>query len=180
MKNIVYGERIWGAEEHAVGLIQEINKILTYNQKNTIPIQGIVFDVETYAGNRENFDFQKYLQNMITAYHYAHKNNLYVVVAIPIWFDKINISYLESLIKNACDEISLMNYTNNKTLEHMENEIKFAQKYHKNINTIYQVEFDRENTFSSFEEIDKDFNKLYEFYKYDKLKKAYHHLADMC
>lgn len=62
----------------------------------------------------------------------------------------------------------------------MENEIKFARKYNKNINTIYEVEFGiKENTFSSYEEIDEDYKKIRAHYKYDKLKKAYHHLGDM-
>lgn len=174
------GEREWGIEDNAKGMIKEIDKILNFNQKSKIPIQGIVFDVESYVGNRDNFDFKKYLDNMILSYNYAHKNNLYVVIAIPIWFDKINISYLETLISSACDEVSLMNYTNNKTLINMENEINFAKKYDKNINTIYQVEFGlSENTFSSYQEIDDDYKKISEHYKYDKLKKAYHHLEDM-
>lgn len=92
------GEREWGIENNAKGMIKEINKILKFNQKSKFPIQGVVFDVETYVGNRDNFDFKKYLDNMILAYNYAHQNNVYVVIAIPVWFDKINISYLETLI----------------------------------------------------------------------------------
>lgn len=176
------GEKEWALEENATSMKQEIDKVVTYNQKSSYKIKGIVFDVEPYQNEKnieDNFDFSLYVSNMKKAYKYSKNKGLKMVIAIPIWFDNINEKLLKELIKDGCDEISLMNYNIKYTKEHMQKELEYAKKYNKSINTIYEINFKDDNYFSSYKEIDKDFEKLKEYYSYEKLRKAYHHYDKM-
>lgn len=173
------GEIEWGLEKDASSMIKEIDKVIFFNKNVSNKIKGIIFDIETYQNSIEEFDFSLYVSNMKKAYEYAKKNNIKMHIAIPIWFDKININELEDLIQNGCDGISLMNYNIKNTLENMRIEIELAKKYNKDINTIYEINFLNDNYFSSYDEIDLDFKKIYKKYSYSKLKKAYHHYTKM-
>lgn len=176
------GEKEWALEKNAISMKKEIDKVVTYNQSSSYKIKGIVFDVEPYQNEKnieENFDFSLYVSNMRKAYKYSKSKGLEMVIAIPIWFDNINEKLLEELIKDCCDEISLMNYNIKYTKEHMQKELEYAKKYHKSINTIYEINFGDDNYFSSYKEIDKDFEKLQAYYGYEKLRKAYHHYDKM-
>lgn len=176
------GEKEWALEKNAISMKKEIDKVVAYNQTSSYKIKGIVFDVEPYQNEKnieENFDFSLYVSNMKKAYKYSKSKGLKMVIAIPIWFDNINEKLLKKLIKDGCDEISLMNYNIKYTKEHMKKELKYAKKYNKSINTIYEINFKDDNYFSNYKEIDKDFEKLQEYYGYEKLRKAYHHYDKM-
>ena len=56
-------------------------------------------------------------------------------------------------------------------------ENKLSKKYDKKINTIYEINFDEDNYFSSWDEIKKDYKKLKN--KYNKIGIAYHHYASI-
>lgn len=176
------GEKEWGLEKDAISMKKEIDKIVDYNNNSSYKIKGIVFDIEPYQNEKNievNFDFSLYVSIMKKAYQYSKSKNLLMVIAIPIWFDSMDENLLEDLIKNGCDEISLMNYNIKYTTEHMQTEIKYAKKYQKDINTIYEINFNDNNYFSSYSEIDDDFRKIQKQYHYSKLRKAYHYYDKM-
>lgn len=160
-------------------LKKEIDKVLTYNQKNEFKIKGIVFDIEPYSKDKENFDFKEFVNTMKIAYEYAHNNDLYMINAIPVWFENYSSQLLEDLIHYGSDEVSLMNYSIKNTIPNIKNEIAFAKKYNKNINTIYEINLGNSDYFESYEAIDADFKKIKKEYNYDKLRKAYHYYEKM-
>lgn len=176
------GDPEWGLEKNASSMIAEIKKVIAFNETVDYKIKGIVFDVEPYQNAKDvknDFDFSLYVSNMKKAYQYAKNEHLKMVIVIPIWFDTIDKSKLEDLIKNGCDEVSLMNYNIKNTKKNMKTEIQYAKKYDKEINTIYEINFSDKNYFKSYEEIDLDFRQIKEKYSYSKLRKAYHHYTKM-
>ena len=72
-----------------------------------------------------------------------------------------------------------MNYGTEKTIEHIAGEIEYAMAHDKSIDTIYEIDFDDRDCFSSYAAIDDDFRAMDEYYRYDKLRKAYHHFNKM-
>lgn len=173
------GDPSWGWEKNGTAMKKEIDKVLNFNAKNDYKISGIVFDVEPYLHNEANFDFALFVDSMKSAYKHAKENNLYMVIAIATWFDSVDQELLEELIKNGCDEASLMNYNIKYTKENIQDEINYAQKYQKPINTIYEIDFASKDHFSSYEAIDADYKAIQKAYKYKKLKKAYHYYEKM-
>lgn len=173
------GDPSWGLDKDATSMKQEIDKVVTYNKKNNDSLSGIVFDIEPYLHNKENFNFALYVEAMKEAYKYATSKNIYMVIAIPVWFDTINKELLESLIKDGCDEISIMNYSIKYTKENIIDEVKYAQKYKKNINTIYEIESKEQDYFKSYSEMDQDFKQIQKYYKDKTIKKAYHYYEKM-
>ena len=173
------GDPSWGQDKDAKEMKAEIDKVVTYNNQNQFLLAGIVFDVEPYLNNRENIDFSLYVEAMKETYRYAHEKGIYMVLAAPVWFDTIDERLLEELVLNGCDELSLMNYNIKYTKERMEEEVEFAKKYKKNINTIYEIDFGKEGYFASYEAIDHDYKEIQKKYKYKNLRKAYHYYAKM-
>ena len=160
-------------------IIEEIDKVITYNKRVDYKIKGIVFDIEPYHDGFDSFDFKNYVEVMKDTYMYMNSNDLYMVIAIPYWLEKKDKKLLEELIKDGADEISVMNYNINNTLNNIEDEVKFSKKYNKNINTIYEINFSDDNYFSSYDEINSDYIKIKDYYNYKEIKKAYHHYGKM-
>ncbi len=173
------GDPSWGLDKKATSMKREIDKVISYNKKNEEQIAGIVFDVEPYLHNEENFDFPLFTESMKEAYRYAKKQNLYLILALPVWLDSIDKNLLEDIIKEGCDEISLMNYNIKYTKENIETEIEYAKKYQKKVNTIYEVYSEEQDYFKTDKEINQDFKKIRNHYHYDKLRKAYHYYEKM-
>lgn len=176
------GDPSWGRENGFLKIAGEIDKLEEYNQKVPYKIKGIVLDIEPYVSEKEEKfaieDFEIYVKEIKKSYRYIQDKNLELILAIPYWFDHIDIALLESLIQNA-DGISIMNYSKNKTIKNMKEEWSLAKKYQKQINTIYEIEYDKEDYFSSKEEIEKDFNKIKNAYQDYPIDIAYHHYKSM-
>lgn len=160
-------------------IIEEIDKVITYNKGVDYKIKGIVFDIEPYHDGFDSFDFKTYVEVIKNTYMYMSSNDLYMVIAIPYWLEKKDKKLLEELIKNGTDEISVMNYNIKNTLKNIKDEVKLSKKYSKNINTIYEINFSDDNYFSSYDEINSDYKKIKDYYKYKRIKKAYHHYGKM-
>lgn len=179
------GDPSWGKDLKADKMKKEIDKVLAFNNRNEEKIDGIVFDIESYTDSsdvksgKDDFDFDTYTKSIINAYNYAKNYNLYMVIAIPVWFEKVSIENLEELISSGCDEISLMNYNIKYTRKNIEEEIDLAKKYNKSVNTIYEINFSNDKYFQSYDEINSDFKDIYNYYNYNKLKKAYHYYGKM-
>lgn len=176
------GDPSWGLKDGYKYIIEEINKVIFYNNNVNNKIKGIVLDIEPYASEKlKNSDFssdnfQIYVEQIEKSYFLAKENNLEFVLVIPYWFDVVDKDLLEQLI-HYVDEISVMNYNIDKTVKNISFENKLSKKYDKKINTIYEINFDEDNYFSSWDEIKKDYKKLKN--KYNKIGIAYHHYASI-
>lgn len=174
------GDPSWALDFHAEHFILEIDKVLVFNRMRKNSIKGIVFDVEPYiADNYTLHDLYQYVLNLKKAYAYAQSNQLYMVAAIPYWLEQKDTQLLPEIIQNGCDEVSVMNYYITKTREHIAEEIHLARQAGKWINTIYELNFEQKDTFDSLEQIHADFNNMYHYYEYNKLRIAYHHFGDL-
>ena len=165
------GDPSWGIKGKDK-IKEEINKVIKYNRKNKYKIDGIVLDIESYI--LDSFDGKDYLKILKESYKYAKKNEIYVVLCIPTWFDKYGKSYLKDLIINTNDEVSFMNYNIKNTIKDINGEMKFIKKYGKKANTIYEVDFNNKNYFSSYDEINNDYKKVIKYYRYP-ISLAFHH-----
>lgn len=165
------GDLSWGSNPKEIK--KELTKIITYNKNNKYKITGVVLDIESYRA-KTTFNFKDYTANLTKAYNYAHKHNLEVILVIPYWYDTISLTTLKELIKNASDGISVMNYNINKTTSNIKNEIKICQKYHKSINTIYEINMTDSKYFTSYEAITKDYQNIKTNTNYQALGIAYH------
>ena len=98
------GDPSWGLENGYKYIIEEINKVIFYNNNVNNKIKGIVLDIEPYASEKfENSDFsledfQIYVEQIKNSYYFANENNLEFILVIPYWFDKIDKMLLEQLI----------------------------------------------------------------------------------
>lgn len=149
-------------------IIKEIDKVINYNKKNKHRINGIVLDIESYILDSYNED--EYIKIIKNAYKYCKENNIYMVLCIPTWMKKRT---LEELISNS-DEVSVMDYNIRKTILNIKEEVLVAKKYNKKINTVYEINFDNIKCFSSFNEIENDYQKIINNYDYP-ISIAFHH-----
>lgn len=169
-KILVYhlcGDPSWGIKG-SNKTIKEIDKVINYNKNNKHKISGIVFDIESYT--LESYDEDEYIEIINNTYEYCKKNNIYMILCISTWMKKTT---LEKLISNT-DEISLMNYNINKTTSNIKEEILLVKQYNKKVNTIYEINFNNKKYFSSFKEIENDYQKIINNYDYP-ISIAYHH-----
>lgn len=187
---LLVGEHEYAYDQQMFDMESIIDEVVVFNQNNEIKIEGIVFDVEFYLdeykynSNSKRDCFEDYYNNMKNAYDYSRNKDIEFITVIPYWLDtEIGESELEKLIKNACDTVEVMNYYKSKTIEHIENETKFAKKYNKEIVTISELQ--DENVKSIVPEITffydglkncrKSMEKILQRYKYDKMGYAYHY-----
>ncbi len=169
------GERDW-IDDDISFIKEEIDYVYEVNKKESI-LKGIVFDVEPYVENKDNFDFKKYVRAFEKAYKYASSKGIKMIICIPTWFNTIDDELLEKLIFNS-DGVSLMNYDTKYTLENIKEEVEYAKKYNKEINTIYELDFNKDY-FKSMDEIKEDFSRIEKHYDYDELYIAYHYFSDL-
>ncbi len=174
------GDPSWGKKNGFLKIKKEIDRVFNYNQKNRLKIKGIMLDIEPYVSEKEEkfskTDFLVYATEIGKAYTYAQTKGLEMRIAIPYWLDHIDKDLLEQLIEN-CDGISVMNYDISKTKEAIKDEYALASKYQKKIDTIYEINYGKEDYFSSLKEIQNDFNKLKK--EYLELTISYHHLKSI-
>ena len=176
------GDPTWGMKEGFLRIADEINRVEEYNRKVEIPMKGIVLDIEPYISEKEsNFaieDFEVYVGEIKKTYRYLKNKNLELILAIPYWFDRIDMSLLEELVEYT-DGISVMNYNIKRTVENIQEEVNLAKKYQKKINTIYEIEYGNKDYFSSLEEIINDFNQIQKEYSDQPIGISYHHYKTM-
>ena len=176
------GDPSWGQKGGFYKIAEEIDKVVNFNQNVTNPLKGIVLDIEPYVSEKkEEFqekDFEIYVREIKKAYRYIANKNLELILAIPYWFDKINLELLEELIQNT-DGISVMNYNINRTKENIEVELKLTHKYEKEIDTIYEIAYQEDGYFKEKEEIKQDFVQILNNEQKKQVNIAYHHYRSM-
>ena len=175
------GEPSWGEEDGYKSIIEVIDKVLEFNSTHNSKFNGLLLDIEPYTSEKiEHFEdehFEIYLKQIKKVYSYSKDKDIKILLAIPSWFDKENFDMFKELIKN-CDGISVMNYDINNTVENIKNEYEYAYKYDKFIETIYEIGFEKDYTFNSFDEIEEDYkNIIYKYSNYVGL--SYHHYGDL-
>ena len=172
------GDPSWGRKNGFEKIKKEIDKVSQFNDNSEYHLTGLLLDIEPYVSEKEekfaSADFEVYVEEIKKAYAYIKGRNLELRIAIPYWLDSIDMNLLEELIKNT-DGVSVMNYNIKKTSKNIENEVEIARKYKKHIDTIYEIEYDDEEYFTSRDEIVKDFQKIKRENSLNSLKIAYHH-----
>lgn len=173
------GDPSWGTKNGFEKIKKEIDLVIQFNQNTIHKLKGIVLDIEPYADEIiEEFEldsFKDYVEEIKKTYSYTQEENLELILAIPYWFDHISTDLLEELIQNT-DGISVMNYIPNKTSENIKEEIQYAKKYQKQINTIYEIDKNNEIT---LKEIEKDYQEIKKENQLKSLGIAYHYYKTM-
>lgn len=182
------GEPEWALKENADFLNKAIDKTISWNMNSdNYKIQGMVFDVEPYLlsdwEDNQTALMESLISNLKRAYNYAKENELQIIICIPYWYDKNNMSYLEELIRDCCDEVAVMNYYKNKEYKNMKNEVQLARTYDKDISCIFefikpgQHDLSEKNTYyhQGIEAADRVFQQIYNEFNYSKLYCSYHY-----
>ena len=176
------GDPSWGKKDGFDKIREEIERLIDFNKNVENKMPGIVLDIEPYISEKEEVlkvqDFSIYVEQIKKAYDFTKENDLNLILAIPYWFDVISDDLLEEVIKNA-DHISVMNYKIDKTSEHISREIELARKYNKKIDTIYEINYDDHDYFSSNKDILLDYEKIKKNNNYEELGVSYHHFGSM-
>lgn len=176
-------------------IFNELNSLISKLKKCEYKkaVKGIVLDVEPYL--LEGWDenkvemMEQYVQLMKEVYQLTRKNNFELIICIPYYFDSLGFpDSLETIVKDACDGLAIMNYYRKNEAEHIEYETSLCEKYEKQIINIYEFKkpgehsLERINTYyelgiETAEENFKDLqNKLdnfdinLAFHDYDALK----------
>lgn len=173
---------------------QFINKVIDFNndvQENE-RVQGVVLDIEPASTSEwkknKNTALANYVQTQKEIYQEVKKNNMIDISCIPVWFDSTDVNLLEDLVENACDGISVMNYSKKKMIENIRNEVTFAKKYNKTVDSVVEfIEPDGDsvtNTISFYNDgidaAEKKQQEVLDEYQYSKLGKGYHYYKPLC
>lgn len=187
---LLAGAPSYAYDDEIIAMKSIIDEVVVFNNSNEYKIKGIVFDVEFYLDekryNKNSKDdcFEIYYNNMKKAYEYAKNKEVEFITVIPYWIDtEFSENKLEDLIANTCDGVEVMNYYKSKSKKHIENEIKYAKQYDKEIVTISELQ--DESVTSIVPEITfyndgltackTDMENILKKYEYDKLGYAYHY-----
>lgn len=193
------GEAEWAYDEDGAELIEEIEKVASYNRQvgPEDRIAGVVADVEPYLldewdeeGRERGELMEGYLSGMVCAYQYASRSGLEFWPCITMFYDSSAPEVLEKLIETACDGVAVMNYNRSDEYGQIAREIGFAREYGKGIVCIYELqqagEHDLEdiNTYAGegLEALWQSAARLDKQFGYEHLSFAYHYLdplADM-
>ena len=122
-------------------LKEEIMAVYKLNQDITANIKGLVVDIEPYL--KADWDKNKkkimsaYIDDMIEANEYAAKLGLEYFLCIPYWYEA---GYVDSLVKDGCDGLVVMNYYKGKELEHLSDEMESCFRYNKELVTVFEMQ----------------------------------------
>ena len=128
------GDPSWAIDK-ASHALEFVDLVAKYNKDNDKKFKGIVFDIESYSSS-DFKSFEEYEKNLIKIYNYAKSKGFYVVMVIPYWLEG---GVLESIIKNGCDRISIMNYKMEDAHINIKKHYKLAKKYNKEIDCIFEL-----------------------------------------
>lgn len=156
-------------------------------KEQDIRLAGILFDVEPYLLDEWEDNRRAIMDSMIrgmkSAYELAQENGLELILCIPYYYDTKGLeSCLETLIKDCCDSVAVMNYYREKEARHMETEAAFAKQYGKPLITIYELKAPgthglvEENTYheEGLLAVRENFERLRNIYEGQPLSMAFH------
>ena len=141
------GETDWGYESEGQSLIQYLEELVQYNKKR-MPAErfdGVMVDVEPYTRSRWKKDPEEnmklYVSGMIAAYRFAQEHDLIFIACIPRHYDDQGLTQqLETLIRDGCDEVAVMDYDCGAEAEKIETEAQLAAKYDKALHCILEFQ----------------------------------------
>ena len=124
-----------------------------------------------------------FVAGMKTAYDRAKGYGLEVIVCMPYYFDSKGFEReLETLIRSCCDKAAVMNYYRGKEIEHVETEAALAEKYNKELLSIYELKapgthgLTEKNTYyeEGLEAVEENFLQLKDAYPDQTIAMALH------
>ena len=188
---IVYDENYEDQQTNLNRIKSFIDEINSYNNSSSYKIKGLTIDSEFHTlesfrnlTNDEQIEvFSNYVNAIKEAYVYAKNYNLDFVVCIPVWLDRLDINLLDSLIKDGCDYVQLMNYTKSNMVESIAEEVEIAKKYNKKIENIAELQepgnhgVTNEISFynDGIEACNNKFIEIDNYYSYSLLTFSYHY-----
>ena len=82
-----------------------------------------------------------YVSGMIAAYRFAQEHDLIFIACIPRHYDDQGLTQqLETLIRDGCDEVAVMDYDCGAEAEKIETEAQLASKYDKALHCILEFQ----------------------------------------
>lgn len=141
----LYGAPEWAWDSTGKGMISRLNRLAEINSK--LPedkrIKGMVVDVEPYVLNHFDWNDQavqeSYMSGMKQLYEALQREGLELIVVIPYFFDtKGYKNAVETIIREASDEVAVMNYYRDHEIKHLSFEAEQAKAAAKPITTIYE------------------------------------------
>lgn len=193
------GEASWAYETEGDSLREVIEETAAFNssQPKDKRIQGIMADVEPYlleeweeGENQRERLMAGYLSGISEAYQAAQSEGLSLLVCIPVFYDTSCQEILESLIRDGCDGVAVMNYNRRDEYGQIKNEVQLAKSYGKEIICVYELQeagqhdLEEMNTYAEegLEALRKSAESLRRSFEYGGLRFAYHYyepLKDM-
>lgn len=140
------GDPRWALPEGEDGFYTAIDRAVEMNESlQGKKLRGILFDVEPYTLKEWKEDAQalmaSYVEAVRGAYAEAQKCGLQLILCIPYFYDSQGFAKeLQTLIRDGCDQVAVMNYYRGKEKEHLETEAFWAEKYEKELITIYEFQ----------------------------------------
>lgn len=180
---ILAGEVEWAYEMYQQEIIHFIEEASLYYPL----IKGVVLDIEPHS--LEDFPqdgqmiLRSFAKNLQKAYLLTQSYQLEMVVCLPYYYDTMGYEMeLETIIAHGLDEVAIMNYYREKELEHMEFEVALSQKYHKKIQTIYELQapdkygLTDKNTYYNYgiQAVYKSYKKITEKIPYKEVGLSFH------
>lgn len=142
------GSPEWALEEEVESMCLSVDRALEINGQagEAKGVKGILFDVEPYLleeweerGPKEVMN--SFVKGMKTAYQKAHEGGLEVIVCIPYFYENLGVSeQMEALIKSCSDSVAVMNYYQEKEIEHLKTEAELSDRYGKKLINIYELQ----------------------------------------
>lgn len=141
------GDPDWALEEDGASIVEAVQWAADWNAQAAQDerLQGVVLDVEPYLTEQwdqgQTSTMDRYVSVMEKAYRLAADNGLECVVCIPFFYDtKGHEKALERLIGGACDTVAVMNYYQDKEIDHIAGEMALAEQAGKRIISIYELQ----------------------------------------
>lgn len=139
------GEPHQGLQPEAEELLEEIHRCSSFNRQSRGMFCGVMVDVEPYLTEEWEEDQEEvmdtYVDSMDRVYGEAKRQKLRCILCVPYFYDKKGFSdQLETLIRDCCDGIAVMNYQKENEWEQISFEAETAKTYDKKVMHIYELQ----------------------------------------
>lgn len=183
------GDPNWALEEDGASILKAVQWAVDWNEQAAQGerLQGVVLDVEPYLteawDEEETRTMDRYVSVMEKAYQLASDNGLECVICIPFFYDtKGHEQALEKLIGGACDAVAVMNYYQDKEIDHIAGEMALAEQAGKRIISIYELQqagdngVTEKNTYyeKGLGAVEQNWQALQQAYPYPGFSMAWH------
>ncbi len=186
------GEAQWAYDAEGESLIKRIQRVADYNERQpqSGKICGVMVDIEPYLleewedkQEKRPALMQSYLGCIQQGYRYAAQHDLEFWVCIPIFYDASCPDVLETLVRDCCDGIAVMNYNRSDEYAQMAKEVELARLHGKGVICIYELQqpgkhgLEEINTYANqgLEALWQSAEGLERQFQYDGLRFAYHY-----